>query len=136
MNCKPNCIAAPEVTACKWGGSIEDPHLAVTGCRSRAAAGVRHGSRLTQRSNSEETQPSLFADPEAERARIAAAVAQRFPCYGAGTPANPHNAIDVSLRNQPAQFAFGVQVRAVVDYVLDLAGVLHLPTEDSPRGMP
>jgi hypothetical protein len=75
-------------------------------------------------------QEALFPDPELERERITAAVAERFPCYGQGTPENPRNALDVTLRNQPAQFAFGVAVRPVVDAVLDLAGVL--PREARP----
>jgi hypothetical protein len=73
------------------------------------------------------TEPTLFTSAEHERERITAAVAGRFPAYGQGTPENPRNATAASLAGQPAVFAFGVPVRAVVDLVCDLAGVLPLP---------
>jgi hypothetical protein len=65
-------------------------------------------------------QPGLFADPQEQRERIAAAVAQRFPTYGAGSPpANPNNGVANTLKNQPLQFCFGVRVIDVVNFVAD-----------------
>ena len=66
-------------------------------------------------------QAELFRDPAAERERIAAEIARRFPCYGVGTPATPYNAVAVSLADQPPAFAFGVRVADVVAAVLELA---------------
>lgn len=65
--------------------------------------------------------PSPFPDRDEQRARIAAAVASRFACYGQGTPDNHRNATAVSLAKQPPCFGFGVRVRDVVDAVLDMA---------------
>lgn len=65
-------------------------------------------------------QPGLFVDRAEQRERIAAAVAQRFPTYGAGSPpANPNNGVANTLKNQPLQFAMGVHVMDVVNFVAD-----------------
>ena len=74
------------------------------------------------------TQPCLFPDHTAERERITAAIAGQFACYGQGT-APTRAAVGLSLKDQPPTFAFGVDVRTVVDAVLDLAGALPLPIE-------
>lgn len=72
-------------------------------------------------------EPSLFVDPVAERARIAAVLARRFACYGEGTERTSHNAVALTLAAQPAQFGFGVPVADVVAAVCDELGALPLP---------
>jgi hypothetical protein len=76
------------------------------------------------------TDPDLFSSAAEERDRIAQDVAARFACYGPGSPPNPHNAMAVTLKEQPAQFGFGVKVRDVVDAICDMAGVLPLPDQE------
>jgi hypothetical protein len=65
-------------------------------------------------------QPGLFVDRAEHRERIALACAQKFPTYGAGSPpANPNNGVANTLKNQPLQFAMGVHVMDVVNFVAD-----------------
>lgn len=95
--------------------------------RASAAAVANRRALAGQHAPAAPVQPSFFEDHSAERERIAAEIAGRFAAYGVGTPLNSRNATAVTLAEQPAQFAFGVPVRAVVDAVLDLAGALPLP---------
>ena len=67
------------------------------------------------------SQPQLFEDRADKVERITAAIAEKFGAYGEGTDVNHKNPVAATLRNQPAQFPFGVSVRDVVNAVLDLA---------------
>jgi hypothetical protein len=58
--------------------------------------------------------------PSEMRERITAAVAAQFSCYGAD--ARPCTTpVGRTLADQPPTFSWGVPVRAVVDFVLDMA---------------
>ena len=52
--------------------------------------------------------------------KIVKIVGQRFRSFG-GEQENPYNPISTALRNQSLQFAAGVDIKAVVEVVLDKA---------------
>ena len=56
---------------------------------------------------------------ENERQQIVADVAAEFRCFGEGSsPRIEGNPIAEAMKDQPAQFAAGVDVRQVVDFIL------------------
>lgn len=55
--------------------------------------------------------------------QVVAAVTQKFNCFGGGN--NRHaqwNPISAAFKDKPAMFAAGVDVREVVEFVLQQAG--------------
>ncbi len=50
--------------------------------------------------------------------RIAVKVGVRFPCFGGGEIRTQNNPLAFALRNDPLQFAAGVDVTEVVKFVL------------------
>lgn len=60
---------------------------------------------------------------EQERQQIAADVASEFPCFGQGAASSSSNPIQEWTQDKAPMFALGVDVRRVVDYVIErLAG--------------
>jgi len=48
---------------------------------------------------------------------LAAKIVERFSCFGGGK-SNDWNPISIALKDRPAQFAAGVDVRSVIEFVL------------------
>ncbi len=62
----------------------------------------------------------MIVTPETP-ADIAALVAANFPGFGGGRESTWGNPITAALKDKPACFAAGVDVQAVVDFILPLA---------------
>lgn len=56
---------------------------------------------------------------EQTRRELVEKIAQKFRCFGGGKKSSWENPISKALENKPPQFAMGVDVREVVDFVLD-----------------
>lgn len=54
---------------------------------------------------------------------IVKAVAASFPSFGGGKGSNGWNPIADALKDKPAQFAAGADIKAVVNFVLERAGI-------------
>jgi hypothetical protein len=50
---------------------------------------------------------------------IVAAVKEKFPCFGGGDERVRDNPIAAALKDRPLMFAMGVDVKSVVEFVID-----------------
>lgn len=55
---------------------------------------------------------------EKERQQIVADIASEFPCFGGGREPDESNPMTHWTKDEPPQFALGVDVRKVVDYII------------------
>lgn len=55
---------------------------------------------------------------EEERQQIVVEIAAKFPCFGTGAKASDSNPLAEWTKDKKPNFALGVDVREVVDYVI------------------
>jgi hypothetical protein len=71
---------------------------------------------------------------QTEVEQITALVANAFPCFGGGLPNKNGNPIAEALKEKPAQFAMGVKVKSVVEFVLSASRLIsNLPDARMPQ---